>query len=145
MDFHGAVCDCKERKLLGGLYTEVCQDYMENHFITKDSGQRQEFSTGMKRDVQTDKPRYDLLDRTILRRWAELMGRGAVKYGENNWKKAETEEELRRFEASAIRHLFQWLEGEESEDHACAVMFNIAGAEMVKNKLRARPIDIRQG
>lgn len=105
-------------------------------FVTKDSGQRQEFSTGMHRDVQDDKPRYDLLDLPMLKRWAELMARGAKKYGENNWKKAETEEELARFKASAIRHLFQWFEGEESEDHASAIMFNVAGAEMVKAKLK---------
>jgi len=105
-------------------------------FTTKDSGKRVEFESGMVRDIQDDKPRYDLLDRPFLKRWAELMGRGAKKYGENNWKKAASEAELRRFEASAIRHLFQWLEGDTSEDHAVAVAFNLAGAEMVKEKLK---------
>lgn len=104
-------------------------------FETKDSGQRQEFPTGMMRDVQTDKPRYDLLDMPLLKRWAELMGRGAKKYGENNWKKAATEEELRRFKASALRHMIQWFNDDSDEDHAAAVCFNIAGAEMVKEKL----------
>ncbi len=104
-------------------------------FLTKDSGERQEFSTGMKRDVQTGKPRYDLLDREMLKRWAELMARGAEKYGENNWKKAATEEEYERFRASAIRHMFQWLDGELDEDHASAIYFNVAGAEMVRAKL----------
>lgn len=107
-------------------------------FITKDSGVRQEYSTGMMRDTQTDKPRYDLLDRPFLKRWAELMARGAAKYGENNWRKAGTEEELRRFQASAIRHLFQWLENDRTEDHAAAVAFNLAGAEMVQEKLKAK-------
>jgi hypothetical protein len=109
-------------------------------FVTKDSGQRQEFPTGMKRDVQTGKPRYDLLDRAMLKRWAGLMARGAEKYEENNWKKASTEEELRRFEASAVRHLFQWLDGDIDEDHASAVFFNVAGAEMVKGKLNEKTI-----
>lgn len=104
-------------------------------FVTKDSGQRQEFSTGMVRDVQTDKPRYDLLDRAMLKRWAGLMARGAQKYGEENWRKAETEEEMKRFKSSAMRHLFQWLDGETDEDHAAAVLFNVSGAEMVKTKL----------
>ena len=107
-------------------------------FETKDSGQRQEFSTGMVRDVQKGKPRYDLLDRAMLKRWAELMARGAEKYGEENWRKAETEEEMKRFQASAVRHLFQWLEGEKDEDHASAVLFNIAGAEMVREKLNVQ-------
>lgn len=105
-------------------------------FTTKDSGQRQEFPTGMVRDTQTDKPRYDLLDRAFLKRWAELMARGAQKYGEENWRKASTKEELRRFEASAIRHMYQWLSGDIAEDHAVAVAFNLAGAEMVKEKLK---------
>lgn len=107
-------------------------------FITKDSGKRQEFLTGMKRDVQENKPRYDLLDRPMLKRWAELMERGAVKYGEDNWKKAETEEELRRFEASALRHMFQWIDGETDEDHASAILFNVSGAEMVRTKLNEK-------
>jgi hypothetical protein len=113
-------------------------DSRPEQFLTKDSGQRQEFSTGMVRDVQTDKPRYDLLDMPMLKRWAELMARGAKKYGENNWKKAATEEELQRFKASALRHVFQWFEGDISEDHGAAVMFNIAGAEMVKSKLQGK-------
>jgi hypothetical protein len=107
-------------------------------FITKDSGQRQEFSTGMVRDIQTNKPRYDLVDWPMIKRWAELMGRGAIKYGENNWKKAATVAELDRFRASALRHLIQWFNGDRDEDHATAVFFNIAGAEMVQAKLNAK-------
>jgi|SRR5579872_4887725 len=105
-------------------------------FDTKDSGKREEFTTGMVRDTQDDKPRYDLIDAVFLKRWAELMARGARKYGENNWRKAATEEELRRFKASAIRHMYQWLSGDLDEDHAVAVAFNLAGAEMVKEKLK---------
>ena len=33
--------------------------------------------------------------------------------------------------------MYQWLEGDESEDHAAAVMFNLSGAEYVKQKLVA--------
>lgn len=105
------------------------------HFETKDSGKREEFSTGMKRDIQTNKPRYDLIDRPLLRRWAELMGRGADKYGEENWRKAETEVEMKRFAASLLRHTFQLLDGDRSEDHAAAICFNAAGYEMVRSKL----------
>lgn len=117
---------------------EACQYEIQQSYVTKDSGKRQEFSTGMQRDVQEGKPRYDLLDRPMLKRWAELMARGAEKYGEENWRKAETEEELKRFQASAIRHMFQWLNNETDEDHAAAVLFNVAGAEMVKEKLNEK-------
>lgn len=111
---------------------------METDFVTKDSGQRIEFATGMVRDIQDDKPRYDLLDRPMLKRWAELMARGAKKYGENNWRKAATEEELRRFDASLLRHTFQLLDGDRSEDHAAAICFNAAGRETVLKKLEAK-------
>lgn len=104
-------------------------------FETKDSGERQVFETGMTRDIQTDKPRYDLVDWPMIKRWAELMQRGALKYGEHNWKKAETREELDRFRASALRHCIQWFNGDNDEDHSAAVMFNLSGAEMVRAKL----------
>lgn len=104
-------------------------------FITKDSGAREEFTSGMVRDVQDDKPQYDLVDWPMIERWALLMGRGAKKYGRHNWKKATGEAELDRFKASALRHMVQWFSGATDEDHAAACYFNIAGAEMVKAKM----------
>lgn len=104
-------------------------------FITKDSGIREEYGSGMVRDTQSGKPRYDLIDLAFLKRWAELMGRGAEKYGERNWELADSEDELARFKQSALRHMFQWLEGDGTEDHAVAVAFNLAAAEFVKRKL----------
>ena len=94
---------------------------MAEQFIVKDSGQRQEFATGMRRDVQHDKPRYDLVYRgPLLERWAWLLKRGADKYGPDNWTKAATQEELDRFIASAARHFAQWMAGDTGEDHAAA-------------------------
>lgn len=125
-----------EYMMLGGMASNLKETHMG--FVTKDSGERQEFSTGMKRDTQTDKPRYDLIGSgwNLIKRWAELVGRGAVKYGELNFEKAATEEEMNRFKSSAMRHMVQWQMGETDEDHAAAVCFNIAGYEMVKAKLK---------
>ena len=128
-------CDYKAKN--NNDYWWVTNNEIElvNKFTTKDSGKRKEFKSGMVRDIEEDKPRYDLLYFPMLKRWAELMARGAKKYGEGNWEKAEGEEELNRFKASALRHMIQWFEGQEDEDHASAVMFNISGAEMVKAKI----------
>ncbi|HET6916699.1 MAG TPA: dATP/dGTP diphosphohydrolase domain-containing protein [Acidimicrobiales bacterium] len=106
-------------------------------FETKDSGERVDYPSGMRRDVDTGKPRYDLIPRFMLKRLAELYARGAAKYGEDNYTLADSEEELKRFKASAFRHFIQWLDGERDEDHGAAVFFNIAAAEMTEQKVRA--------
>jgi len=90
-------------------------------FVTKDSGVREEFSTGMVRDTQENKPRYDLIPTGPLKRLAELYMRGAIKYSENNWKKGQP---YSRAYASMFRHMVAWREGEASEDHLAAICFN---------------------
>ena len=110
-------------------------------YETKDSGKRQEYASGMRRDVQDGKPDFTLLltdlpyKEQMLTRFAELMARGADKYGRRNWQLANSQEELDRFKASALRHMMQWQSGEDDEDHASAVYFNIMAAERLKYKL----------
>lgn len=110
-------------------------------YITKDSGKRQEYASGMRRDTQEEKPDFSLIltdqpyEEQLLTRWAGLMTRGANKYGRRNWQLANSEEELERFKASAFRHFMQWINGQDDEDHAAAVLFNINAAEYVKGKL----------
>ncbi len=106
-------------------------------YIVKDSGARESYPSGMVRDTQEDKPKYTLIPLPFLTRLAMLYTRGAKKYGERNWEKADSIEELERFKASAFRHLIQWLNLETDEDHAAAVTFNLAAAEAVKTKLEA--------
>lgn len=116
---------------------------MAKKYETKDSGKRQEYGTGMRRDLQDGKPRFDLIipvsqkyDDTMLYRLAMLMERGMAKYGYRNWELAKTEEEYIRFKSSAIRHMMQWFSGETDEDHAAAVFFNIMAAEYCKEKMK---------
>ena len=118
---------------------------MTRKYITKDSGKRLQYKTGMRRDVQDGKPAFDLVlpklmgyKDQLLTRWAELMERGRAKYGRRNWELAKTPEELERFKASANRHFMQWLLGEDDEDHAAAVLFNIQAAEYVKWRIENR-------
>lgn len=111
-------------------------------FQTKDSGKRSEYASGMVRDTNEGKPRFDLLlpkgvpfHKQMLTRFAGLMSRGAEKYEARNWEKARGTEELERYYDSAFRHLMQWISGETDEDHAAAVMFNIMAGEYVKDKI----------
>lgn len=102
----------------------------------KDSGKRIRFESGMVRDVCDDKINFLLTrDGPMLKRWAIHLSNGAKKYSKRNWMQAEGEAELERFRESACRHFEQWLAGDDDEDHAAAVIFNINGAEYTKEKL----------
>lgn len=104
-----------------------------SEFTIKDSGKRQEFTSGMVRDVADDKVNFSLIaDGPMFRRWAVHLTNGAKKYAKRNWMKAAGEAEYERFRESAFRHFMQWFYGDEDEDHASAVYFNINGAEYLK-------------
>lgn len=111
-------------------------------WITKDSGVRAAYASGMVRDSQDGKAFFDLLlaegipyEEQFLTRVAELMTRGVVKYGSRNWERANSVEEMNRFRGSALRHLVQWYCGAADEDHASAVVFNLLAAEMTQYKI----------
>lgn len=112
-------------------------------FETKDSGARARFDSGMQRDLEDGKPRFDLMiplevpfDDQMITRLAALYGRGAVKYDARNWEQANSIAELERIKSSAFRHFMQWLTGEVDEDHAAATMFNIIAWETTAYKMR---------
>ena len=108
---------------------------MTDEFKIKDSGKREEFASGMVRDVTGDKTDYTLiLDGPMFERWAVHLTKGAKKYAKRNWMKASGNEEYERFKESALRHFIQWFRGERDEDHAAAVFFNINGAEYLEEK-----------
>ena len=92
----------------------------------------------LKEDV-SDKPRYDLIPYENLKRLAQHYANGAKKYEENNWKKADIKD-INRFKESAWRHLVQWSEGLQDEDHASACIWNIMAYEWHKNKNGSKKI-----
>jgi hypothetical protein len=107
-------------------------------FATKDSGKRVSHASGMVRDVTEGKIDYLLaLDGPMFQRYAELMDRGAVKYGKRNWMKANSQEEMDRARESLTRHFFQYLFGQTDEDHAAAILFNLNEIEYIRDRLRA--------
>jgi hypothetical protein len=185
---------------------------MKQKFETKDSGNRQDYKSGMRRDIEEDKPQWDLVplcfwdgwtaitplsqhttmdtnfstiireyavfSRTnlekggwvnvsvpqniiedmftsivvslikieeatygdasqpdIIRRYRELLERGAKKYGAHNYQLANSKEEADRFFRSGFRHLMQFLNQDRDEDHLAAVIFNIVAYAMCLSKL----------
>lgn len=118
-------------------------------FVVKDSGERQQFSSGSVRDVTTGKTDWSrVADGPMLQRWAEHLTRAEPKYpdvapGVANWTLIETDEEYWRYKKAAFRHFMQWFNDEADEDHASAVYFNINGVELIKDKQRAVVADPR--
>jgi hypothetical protein len=60
--------------------------------------------------------------RTLIR-LAQHFEEGAVKYGDDNWRKGIP---LRRFADSALRHLCKFLRGDRDEPHLIAAVWNLA-------------------
>ena len=89
----------------------------------KDSGQRTEFSTGARRDMQAGKGLPHLIPTLFLRRLAKHFENGAVKYGKHNWRKGIP---LSSYIDSSFRHWCAILEGLKDEDHASSVIWNMA-------------------
>ena len=87
----------------------------------QDSGERQEFPTGSRRDTNKGKGRFDLMPAYALKRLAQHYENGAVKYGDRNWEKGQP---LGRYMDSAIRHAYAYLNGSKDEDHLAAVAWN---------------------
>ena len=89
----------------------------------KDSGTRRKFETGAVRDCASGKGRMDLLPIRTLIRLAQHFEDGAVKYGDDNWRKGIP---LRCFADSAFRHLCKHMIGQRDEPHLVAAIWNLA-------------------
>jgi len=76
----------------------------------------------------TTKLRTDLLPLSALTQLAEVLGFGAIKYGDNNWKSGL---DYNRLYGATLRHLFAWWGGEVNDPesglpHLSHAMCNIA-------------------
>ena len=114
--------------------------------ILPDSGKRSEFDTGAVRDAMEGKGMPSLLPIAALRAASKRFEDGANKYGRDNWTKGIP---LSRYIDSLYRHLWQFIEGDESEDHAGAIVWNamclVQTDEWIKNgKLPKSLDDIRK-
>jgi hypothetical protein len=68
--------------------------------------------------------RFDLITPIGLRRLAETCAEGAKKYGDHNWQKGIPASVMLNH---AIRHIYLWLEGDDTEDHLAHAAWNILG------------------
>ena len=102
----------------------------------EDSGNVRLSPTGAQRDSSEGKGRYELFSPIAMARKARINELGAVKRGDRNWERGMP---LSWFLDSALRHLFQYLEGMTNEDHLAQAGWNIDAAmhteEMVARKI----------
>lgn len=111
-------------------------------FMVKDSGARQQFASGSVRDTAEGKIKWSRITfGPMMRRWAQHLTTAEAKYpdvapGVPNFSLISTDEELVRYKESAFRHFMSWFFDETDEDHAAAVMFNLNGVEIIKDKRR---------
>ena len=96
---------------------------MNEYTQVADSGEREDFATGSRRDTRTGKGRYDLLSPVFIARLAKHFENGAAKYGDRNWERGQP---LSRYMDSAMRHMNKYLMGHRDEDHLAAARWNIA-------------------
>lgn len=122
-------------KNIGSNFEEFFHKY-----ITEDSGERRFFKTGAVRDVDINKPRYDLIPPHALWRVAMLYARGAQKYGENNWQKGIPSQQML---ASAMRHMEAYRRGENHEDHLAAVVWNVLALMQYEAEGKETPVIFR--
>lgn len=112
--------------------TPVSEHTVAGHKPIKDSGKRQEFSTGSRRDIQDGKGRFDLLPMRALKRLARHFEAGAKKYGDRNWEKGQP---ISRYLDSALRHTCNHLQGQRDEDHLIAAAWNLMCAADTEERI----------
>lgn len=115
------------------ILREFKRMHPEKFTHVKDSGKRQEFDTGSRRDTAEGKGRPDLIPTLLLERLGQHFENGARKYGDNNWQKGQP---LSRYYASAFRHLLKVRDGKEDEDHLTAAIWNLQAIMWTLEEIR---------
>lgn len=97
-----------------------------------DTSNNRQFDSGAQRDTGDGKLCMSLVPIKELERVMERYRSGGAKYGDNNWTKGMP---LSVYYDSANRHMMQWWQGDESEDHAAAVVWNMMCAMWTEKNL----------
>jgi hypothetical protein len=99
-----------------------------------DTGARTNYSTGAVRDASEGKGHFHSIPPGALRRIAKRFEDGAKKYSKNNWMKGIA---LSHYQDSLIRHTLAWAEGDQSEDHVGAILWNAAAMDWTETQIKA--------
>ena len=99
----------------------------------KDSGQREEFDTGSRRDTEEGKFRPDLIPEYLKTRLGQHYTNGAAKYGDDNWKLGQP---IKRYKKSLDRHLAAFERGDTDEDHESAIIWNMISIMWTREAIR---------
>lgn len=94
-------------------------------YTLKDSGDRKVFDSGANRDMSLNKGRFDFLPPATIRALAIHFEKGCMKYGERNWEKGIP---VASYIDSAMRHILQFEDGYDDENHLIASLWNIVCA-----------------
>ena len=83
--------------------------------------EKTEFETGATRDDSTGKGRPSLISPVLIHRTSKHLAAGEEHYGKDNWTKGMP---YCRTADSLVRHIYQWLSQDDSEDHLAAIVCN---------------------
>jgi hypothetical protein len=96
-------------------------------------GYTKDFTTGARRDGDIGRGRPSLIPPIALRSLAKRFEDGGKLYGDNNWRKGFP---LTRLYDSMFRHLLALAEGDETEDHAGAILWNASAWLWTKDQIK---------
>jgi hypothetical protein len=99
-----------------------------------DSGHRTTYQTGAVRDASAGKGHFHSIPPSALRRIAKRFEDGAEKYSKDNWMKGIP---LSHYQDSLMRHTLAWAEGDATEDHLGAILWNAACADWTEQQASA--------
>jgi len=89
------------------------------------AGSKVMYATGSHRSSDCEDYRYDLISPIGLKAVARTCAEGADKYGDYNWEKGQPVPDILNH---AIKHIYEFLGGDRSEDHLAHAAWNLLAA-----------------
>lgn len=91
----------------------------------KPAEDRYEYGTGAVRSSDCKTERWDLISPIAMQRLAQVYAEGAEKYGANNWEMGMPVWSILNH---ALRHIFLYQSGDDTEDHLGHALWGMAAA-----------------